>query len=175
MREIKFKNMLSIFKKKEKEENKENSELENVKMIAVPDIRNYMIKGYEEIREVKQQKENLEEKVRKLKEEANKNEQLYNAQLIVSQELTTRNKELENQLSWAKDQEDTQTRLREFNNKENRKIIDELKEEKYILEEKLRKKENIIRKQIKEELIKKIEDIKGRLSKEIVIDKIKEM
>ncbi len=175
MREIKFKNMLSIFKKKEKEENKENSELENVKMIAVPDIRNYMIKGYEEIREVKQQKENLEEKVRKLKEEANKNEQLYNAQLIVSQELTTRNKELENQLSWAKDQEDTQTRLREFDNKENRKIIDELKEEKYILEEKLKNKENITRKQIKEELIKKIEDTKGRLSKEIVIDKIKEM
>jgi hypothetical protein len=175
MRDIKFKNMLSIFKKKEKEENKENSELENVKIIAVPDIRNYMIKGYEEIREVKQQKENLEEKVRKLKEEANKNEQLYNAQLIVSQELTTRNKELENQLSWAKDKEDTQTRLRELDNKENRKIIDELKEEKYILEEKLKNKENITRKQIKEELIKKIEDTKGRLSKEIVIDKIKEM
>lgn len=77
--------MLKFLKKKESDK-----EAENIEMIPVPDIRAYMIKGYEEIREVKRENEELKQKVKDLTAESIKNKQLYEAQLVVAQEFENR-------------------------------------------------------------------------------------
>ena len=66
--------MLNIFKRNETE----RGELENIKMIAVPDIREYMVQGYKEIEQVRQEKEREE----KAKNNYKKEEPFYNILIV---------------------------------------------------------------------------------------------
>lgn len=166
--------MLKFLKKKEKESDKE---AENIEMIPVPDIRAYMIKGYEEIREVKRENEELKQKVKDLTAESIKNKQLYEAQLVVAQEFENRYNKLDGDFKEEnkKRQEDSAKFEKQINIKQ--ELIDKLKEENYILEEKYKnikryqkqKQEEAV-KEYKDKLIFEIKDTKGRMSKDIVID-----
>lgn len=163
--------LLGLFKKKEVQR---DEELENVKMIPVPDIRAYMLKGYEEIKEVKNKSEELESKLNEYKEKADKFEQLYNAQLIVSQEFEERYNTAESKRKIFERRLETEEGLRKADNKESKQEIDKLKEQNYILQEKIKEAKIIISKEIKEELINKIQAFKGNLSKSKVINLIEE-
>ena len=67
---MKFKNFLN---KKEEQEKIEitvvddNKELPDFRKIAIPDLKQYLINGYEEIREVKKQKEDLKKELENAK------------------------------------------------------------------------------------------------------------
>lgn len=171
--------MLNFLRKKE---NKSDKELENFQMIPVPDIRAYMIKGYEEIREIKKEKEELAQKVKDLTAEITKNKQLYEAQLIVAQEFENRYNKLNKDLEFEKVKRQDENEKRQADIDLNLKRIDELKEEKYILEEKLknieRYQEQILIKatrEYKDKLIATIKNMKGRMSKDIVIGIIEQI
>lgn len=166
--------MLNLFKRKN------NTELENVRMIPVPDIRAYMIKGYEEIKDVKGKNAELEQKVQELQQKADKNEKLYEAQLIVAQEFERRCKKLDRDLDWEKKKRKDENEKRQADIELNLKQINKLKEEKYILEEQIKNFEKYKKQEIKnainkyeDELCIKIKNIKGRLSKDNIIDLIK--
>lgn len=163
--------LLGLFKKKEIQT---DEELENMKMIAVPDIRSYMLKGYEEIKEIKDEKEELEQKIKEYKEQADKFEQLYNAQLVVSQEFEQRYNTAESKRKFLVSKYESEQDLRKLDNKESKQEIDRLKEQNYILQEKLEDTKTIISKEIKEELINKVQALKGNLSKSKIINLIEE-
>ena len=170
--------MLNLFKKKEKQV---DTELENIQMIPVPDIRAYMLKGYEEIKGVKEQNEKLLEEKINFENEANKNKQLYEAQLIVSQEFENRCRKLDKDLDWEKSKRKDENEKRQADIDLNLQRIDKLKEEKYILEEKLKNikkyQEEEYKSRLKEyknKLIVEIANTKGRISKDIIINLIKE-
>lgn len=162
--------LLGLFKKKEITD----EELENMKMIAVPDIRAYMLKGYEEIREVKSENEKLKSSLKEYKEKANKFEQLYNAQLLVSQEFEERYNNSEKKRERFEKLLNDEEEFRKVDNRESKQEIDRLKEQNYILHEKLEEAKIIISKEIKEELINKIQVFKGNLSKSKIINLIEE-
>ncbi len=166
--------MLNLFKRKNA------TELDNIKMIPVPDIRAYMIKGYEEIKEVKEKNKELEQKVQELQQKADKNEKLYEAQLIVSQEFKSRCNRLDKDLDWEKSKREDENAKRQADIELNLKRINKLKEEKYILEEQIENfekyKEQEIKKAINKyenELCIKIKNVKGRISKDNIINLIK--
>lgn len=162
--------LLGLFKKKEITD----EELENMKMIAVPDIRAYMLKGYEEIKEVKSEKEKLKSELKEYKEKASNFEQLYNAQLVVSQEFEERYNTAESERKIFVGRYESEQEFRKADNKENKQEIDKLKEQNYILQEKLEEGKAIISKEIKEKLINKVQAFKGNLSKSKIINLIEE-
>ena len=90
---MKFK--LGKFLKKEEPEKIEitviddNKELPDFRKITVPDLKQYLINGYEEIREVKKEKEKLKNDL----EKAKTYEDLYNATLITLEEFRKRDEE----------------------------------------------------------------------------------
>ena len=90
-----MRSLKNFFNKKIKTENIEitviddNKELPDFRKIAVPDLKQYLIEGYEEIREVKKQKEDLKEEL----ENAKKYKELYDATLITLNEFKTRDEE----------------------------------------------------------------------------------
>lgn len=171
--------MLNFLRKKD---NKNDKELENFQMIPVPDIRAYMIKGYEEIRQIKKEKEELEQKVKDLTAETTKNKQLYEAQLIVAQEFENRYNKLNKDLEFEKVKRQDENGKRQADIDLNLKRIDELKEEKYILEEKLKNIERYQEQRLtkatreyKDKLIATIKNTKGRMSKDIAIGIIEQI
>ena len=66
-----------------------NTELPDFRKITVPDLKQYLINGYDEIREVKKEKEILKEDL----EKAKKFEDLYNSTLVVLNEFKERDEE----------------------------------------------------------------------------------
>lgn len=165
--------ILGLISKKEKKENNENNE--NVKMIPVPDIREYMLKGYEEIREVKKQKEKLEESEKKYKDNAEKFEKLYDATLVSLREFERRDKDNQIEIKRWKDRYESECECRKADNKGNKETIEKLKEEKYILEEELKGAENIISTDLKNRITNEIIRQKGNLSKDKIIKIIKDI
>lgn len=142
----------------------DNNELPDFRKIAIPDLKQYLVKGYEEIREVKKEKEELKEKL----EIAKKYKDLYDSSLVTLDEFKKRDEE----------NKEMQTKLeKKINEKENE--ISNLKEQVNtykILEIEINKKiENIKRikreeksngiKEYKEKLIQDINNTKGNISK----------
>ena len=151
--------LLDIFKKKKDEE------LKNVKMIPVPDIRAYMVKGYEEIREIKAKAEEEEQQKNNYKELAEKNEKLYNATLISLQEFENRYNTSKATADRYKKLYEEEKEKREEDNYNNENEINELKSKLYSQNIKLEKAKAIISTETIQELINKFDSVKGNLSK----------
>lgn len=155
--------LLDIFKKKKDEE------LENVKMIPVPDIRAYMVKGYEEIREIKAKAKQEEESKNNYKEQAENNEKLYNAALVSAHEFENRYNNSQSEIDKYKKLYEEEKENRKRDNNKNAVIINELKEQLY---DKNIKLENSIRTTSAETIqfmIEQIKNAKGSLSKARII------
>ena len=168
---MKFKNFLN---KKEEQEKIEitviddNKELPDFRKIAIPDLKQYLINGYNEIREVKKEKEELEKEL----EDTKKYKDLYDSTLVVLNEFKDRDEENKNI------QIKTENKI-----KEKEKEISDLKEQintYKILEIETNKKiENIEKikqeeknngiKEYKEKLVEEINNTKGNISKSKLI------
>lgn len=81
-----------MFKFIEKIKNKstKNKYKNNVEMIAIPDLRSYIIKGYEEITQIKKDHEKLENDYIFEKAEKERYKQLYEATLVTTKEFSDR-------------------------------------------------------------------------------------
>lgn len=164
---MKFK---EFFKKEEKTEKIEitviddNKELPDFRKITVPDLKQYLINGYDEIREVKKEKEKLKNDL----EKAKTYEDLYNATLVTLEEFRKRDEEnktnlrkleykineKENEISNLKEQVNTY-RILEIETNKKIENIEKIKKE---------EKSNGI-KEYKEKLIQEITNTKGNISK----------
>lgn len=152
-----------------------NTELPDFRKITVPDLKQYLIKGYDEIREVKKEKEILKEDL----EKAKKFEDLYNSTLVVLNEFKERDEEnkiiqtkLENKI------DEKETEIKNLKEQINTYRIIEIETNKKIDNiEKIKKEEkNNGIKEYKEKLIEEINNTKGTISKSklvSIIDSIK--
>ena len=114
--------MLSIFKKREiKKDEQKEEQLENIKMIAVPDIREYMIQGYKEIEQIKTEKQSIEQSRDNYKADSKKFEKLYDATLVTLNEFKRRDIKNEEEIKRLKERYENEQIMRETNNKENKK------------------------------------------------------
>lgn len=87
--------LIKLFNKKEKTEMIIEETLPNVQQIKVPDLKQYLLNGYKEIREVKQENEQLQLKL----EEESKYKLLYDGALVTLEEFKTREKENKNKIN----------------------------------------------------------------------------
>lgn len=87
--------LIKLFNKKEKTEMIIEETLPNVQQIKVPDLKQYLLNGYKEIREVKQENEQLQLKL----EEEYKYKLLYDGALVTLEEFKTREKENKNKIN----------------------------------------------------------------------------
>lgn len=142
----------------------DNEELPDFRKITVPDLKQYLVNGYKEIREVKQKNEELKEEL----ENEKKYKDLYDSTLVALNEFKDRdeeNKEMQNKLETKINiKEEEILRLKEQINtyrileiETNKKIekIEQIKKE----------EQNKAIKEFKEELIKEINNTKGTISK----------
>lgn len=141
-----------------------DTELPDFRKITVPDLKQYLIKGYDEIREVKKEKEILKEDL----EKAKKFEDLYNSELVVLNEFKERDEEnkiiqikLENKIN------EKETEIKNLKKQVNTYRIIEIETNKKIDNiEKIKKEEkNNSIKEYKEKLIEEINNTKGTISK----------
>lgn len=141
-----------------------DTELPDFRKITVPDLKQYLIKGYDEIREVKKEKEILKEDL----EKAKKFEDLYNSTLVVLNEFKERDEEnkiiqikLENKIN------EKETEIKNLKEQVNTYRIIEIETNKKIDNiEKIKKEEkNNSIKEYKEKLIEEINNTKGTISK----------
>ena len=166
--------MLKLFNNKKNKEKTEivvvdnNKELPDIRKIAIPDLKQYILKGYEEIREIKTQNHELEEKL----EDAKKYKDLYETALVTTGEFEKRDEE--NKQIIKKKQEKIDKYIEE--NSKLQEIINTYK----ILEKDIEtrekeitnkyneiKNEGIIK--YKDNLIEKINNTKGNISKSKLI------
>jgi len=142
---------------------------QEVREIRVPDLKQYLINGYEEIRQVKREKTELENKL----EEQKKNEQLYNGALVTLDEFKRRDEENNKEISRLK--EKIKSKQNEIDN-----LNSELNTYK-IEQHEIQRKENDIKKEIENKnrlaianyrkaLCYKIKNTKGNLSKDTIIN-----
>lgn len=169
-----MRSLKDFFSKKMKTENIEitvvddNETLPDFRKIAVPDLKQYLISGYNEIREVKKEKEELKEKL----EEAKKYKDLYDAALIALDEFKKRDEE-NNNMQIKMDKEITEKEIKIADLKEeinNYKILKvEIDKEIENIEKIKQKERNDGIKEYKEKLIKEINNTKGTISKSKLI------
>ncbi len=95
--------LIKLFNKKEKTEMIIEETLPDVQQIKVPDLKQYLLNGYKEIREVKQENEQLQLKL----EEESKYKLLYDGALVTLEEFKTREEENKNKIN------ELQTKLNE--------------------------------------------------------------
>lgn len=165
--------MISLLKKRISKKQQTNSELENIKLIAIPDIREYMIQGYKEIEQVKQEREQIEKSRNNYKQEAEKFEKLYDATLITLNEFKRRDSRNTDTIERLKNRLEEEETFRKQDNKNKEDEINKLQEKIIVLDNKIRKAENTIKEETKVELVKLIKKEKGNLSKKRVIEIIK--
>lgn len=165
--------MVSLFKNKKVKKQEADTQIENIKMIAIPDIREYMVQGYKEIEQVKKDKELTEKSRDSYKQDAEKFEKLYDATLIALNEFKQRDERNENKIAELKSKLETEMELRKQDNKNNKEEINKLQEEIIILNNQIKKLKNTEKEVIKKELIKTTKETKGNLSKDKVIEIIK--
>lgn len=135
---------------------------QEVREIKVPDLKQYLINGYEEIRQVKREKIELENQL----EEQKKNEQLYNGALVTLEEFRRRDEENNKEILRLRDKiRDKQKEIDDINSKLNTYKI---RQHEYDKKEK-EYSENI-EKEIKIKIIKNIKNRKGNLSKDTIIN-----
>lgn len=152
----------------------DNKELPDFRKISVPDLKQYLVDGYKEIREVKQEREELKDKL----ENALKYKELYEASLVTTNEFKTRDEE--NQIKIKKLEEQIELKIQE--NHELKETINDCKilegqiqEREERIESEINKAEKIAKKLLKEKIIKKITDIKGNISKSKICELIEKL
>lgn len=165
--------MISLFKNRKNEKQETDTKIENIKMIAVPDIREYMIQGYKEIEQVKQEKETIEKSRNNYKDDAEKFEKLYNATLIALNEFKQRDNRNTTEIASLKEKLEAEREFRKQDNKDKQDEINELQEEIIILKNKNGKAENTIKEKIRKDLVELIKKEKGNLSKNKFIEIIR--
>ena len=164
---MKFK---EFFKKKEEPEKIEitviddNKELPDFRKIAVPDLKQYLINGYNEIREVKKEKEELKNDL----EKAKTYEDLYNATLVTLEAFRKRDEENKSNLRKLEykisQKEEEMSNLKEQVNTYRILEIETNKKIENIEKIKKEEKDKSI-KEYKEKLIQEITNTKGTISK----------
>ena len=142
---------------------------ENVKEIKVPDLKKYLVNGYEEIRQVKKENIELENQL----EEEKKNKQLYEGALVTLSEFQQRDKDNKNEIDRLKNK--IKEKEQEINNINSQLNIYKIRQIEYDKREKNLKNEineNVKRKIniLKDNICNKIKNTKGNLSKDKVID-----
>lgn len=173
--------MFNFFKnKKESVENKEiivedsYPQLPDIKKIAIPDLKQYLLNGYEEIRAVKKEKEELEEKLKNSK----KYQQLYDGALVTLNEFKKRDeennkkiKELESKIEEM--EQEKQSNFEIYNNL--RIELTQLQNEKDNNEKIILNKMDEAVAKAKKKIIENIQNTKGNISKTKVCDMIKKI
>lgn len=142
---------------------------ENVKEIKVPDLKQYLVNGYEEIRQVKKENIELENQL----EEEKKNKQLYEGTLVTLSEFQQRDKDNKNEINRLKNK--IKEKEQEINNVNSQLNTYKIRQIEYDKREKNLKNEineNVKRKIniLKDNICNKIKNTKGNLSKDKVID-----
>lgn len=142
---------------------------ESVKEIKVPDLKQYLVNGYEEIRQVKKENIELENQL----EEEKKNKQLYEGALVTLSEFQQRDKDNKNEIDRLKNK--IKEKEQEINNIKSQLNTYKIRQIEYDKREKNFKNEineNVKRKIniLKDNICNKIKNTKGNLSKDKVID-----
>lgn len=142
---------------------------ESVKEIKVPDLKQYLVNGYEEIRQVKKENIELENQL----EEEKKNRQLYEGALVTLSEFRQRDKDNKNEIDRLKNK--IKEKEQEINNINSQLNTYKIKQIEYDKREKNFKNEineNVKRKIniLKDNICNKIKNTKGNLSKDKIID-----
>ena len=142
---------------------------ESVKEIKVPDLKQYLVNGYEEIRQVKKENIELENQL----EEEKKNKQLYEGALVTLSEFQQRDKDNKNEINRLKNKiKEKEQEINNINSQLNTYKIRQIeydKREKNLkneINENVKRKINIL----KDNICNKINNTKGNLSKDKVID-----
>ncbi len=166
--------LIKLFNKKEKTEMIIEETLPDVQQIKVPDLKQYLLNGYQEIREVKNQNEQLQLKL----EEQSRYKLLYDGALVTLEEFKTREKEDKDRIN------NLQTKLNE-KQEEIYKLNDLLntyKIKQLQVDEQLKNIDNLIQDNInsaimnfKATIIDLIKNTKGNISKDKVCNLIKRM
>ena len=141
----------------------------SVKEIKVPDLKQYLVNGYEEIRQVKKENIELENQL----EEEKKNKQLYEGALVTLSEFQQRDKDNKNEIDRLKNK--IKEKEQEINNIKSQLNTYKIRQIEYDKREKNFKNEineNVKRKIniLKDNICNKIKNTKGNLSKDKVID-----
>ena len=142
---------------------------ESVKEIKVPDLKQYLVNGYEEIRQVKKENIELENQL----EEEKKNKQLYEGALVTLSEFQQRDKDNKNEINRLKNK--IKEKEQEINNINSQLNTYKIKQIEYDKREKNFKNEineNVKTKIdiLKDNICNKIKNTKGNLSKDKIID-----
>ncbi len=142
---------------------------ENVKEIKVPDLKQYLVNGYEEIRQVKKENIELENQL----EEEKKNKQLYEGALVTLSEFQQRDTDNKNEINRLKNK--IKEKEQEINNINSQLNTYKIKQIEYDKREKNLKNEineNVKTKIdiLKDNICNKIKNTKGNLSKDKIID-----
>lgn len=142
---------------------------ESVKEIKVPDLKQYLVNGYEEIRQVKKENIELENQL----EEEKKNKQLYEGALVTLSEFQQRDKDNKNEINRLKNKiKEKEQEINNINSQLNTYKIRQIeydKREKNLkneINENVKRKINIL----KDNICNNIKNTKGNLSKDKVID-----
>ena len=147
---------------------KQEQEVES-KEIKVLDLKQYLVNGYEEIRQVKQKNIELKDKL----EEESKNKQLYEGALVTLSEFQKRDEENKKEITKLENKlEKKQKEIENLNSTLNTYKINEYEfnKRKSELENEI---EKVVKKTInlyKENLIQEIENTKGNLSKSKIVN-----
>ena len=147
---------------------KQEQEVES-KEIKVLDLKQYLVNGYEEIRQVKQKNIELKDKL----EEESKNKQLYEGALFTLSEFQKRDEENKKEITKLENKlENKQKEIENLNSTLNTYKINEYEfnKRKSELENEI---EKVVKKTInlyKENLIQEIENTKGNLSKSKIVN-----
>ncbi len=154
---------------------------QEVREIKVPDLKQYLINGYEEIRQVKREKIQLENQL----EEQKKNEQLYNGALVTLEEFRRRDEENNKEILKLRDKirdkqkeiDDINSKLNTYKIRDKQKEIDDInsklntyKIRQHEYDKKEKEYSENIEKEIKIKIIENIKNRKGNLSKDTIIN-----
>ena len=142
---------------------------ESVKEIKVPDLKQYLVNGYEEIRQVKKENIELENQL----EEEKKNKQLYEGALVTLSEFEQRDKDNKNEINRLKNKiKEKEQEINNINSQLNTYKIRQIEYDKREKNLKNEINENVKTKIdiLKDNICSKIKNTKGNLSKDKVID-----
>lgn len=162
---------MELLKKIFKKEMIVDSNLPDVRKIEIPDLKQYMINGYKEIREVKKANEELINKL----EEAKKFEKLYEATLVTLKEFEERDKENKTNIGNLYIRINTKNdEIKQLNDLINTYKIREIevnkREDK--LDKTLKETKKAVLNEYKNKIINKILNTKGNISKNRICDMI---
>ena len=142
---------------------------ESIKEIKVPDLKQYLVNGYQEIRQVKKENVELENQL----EEEKKNRQLYEGALVTLSEFQQRDKDNKNEINRLKNKiKEKEEEINDINSQLNTYKIRQIEYDKREnnlkneINENVKNRINIL----KENICNKIKNTKGNLSKDRMIE-----